>query len=63
VNALFFVAFGLASTFGVFLFGQVVPILGWNILFIMLGAMTCVSLVINWKLQYKFDTFMPFVKL
>jgi hypothetical protein len=52
VNALFFVAFGLASTFGVFLFGQVVPILGWNILFIMLGAMTCVSLVINWKLQY-----------
>lgn len=61
VNALFFIAFGFASTFGVFLFGSIVPILGWTILFYILGGMTCISLFINWKVQYTFETKMPFV--
>lgn len=52
VNALFFVGFGVSSMFAVYLFSAVVAVLGYPPLFIILGLMTCCSLVINWFLQY-----------
>lgn len=62
MNALFFVAFGVSSMFGVWLYGVIVPLVGFGVLFNVLGSMTCISLVINWKLKYSFETKMPFVK-
>jgi len=47
INALFFVAFGIASLLGVLLNATVVPMLGWEFMFITLGVMTCGAFVMN----------------
>jgi len=62
VNALFFIAFGGSSMFAVWINSAVVPALGYNALYTILGGMSCISMVINYRLQYTFETFMPFVK-
>lgn len=46
----------------VWLNDAVVPTMGYSALFNILGVMACISLIINYKLQYSFETFMPFVK-
>ena len=48
--------------FGVWLTSAVVPAMGYAALFNILGVMSCISMVINYKLEYTFETFMPFVK-
>ena len=49
--------------FGVWLNSAVVPAMGYAALFNILGVMSCISLVLNYKLEYTFETFMPFVKV
>ena len=48
--------------FGVWLNSAVVPAMGYAALFNILGVMSCISMVINYRLAYTFETFMPFVK-
>jgi hypothetical protein len=48
--------------FAVYINSAVVPALGYPALFNIFGVMSCISLLINYRLQYTFDTFMPFVK-
>ena len=48
--------------FGVWLNSAVVPAMGYAALFNILGVMACISMVINYKLEYTFETFMPFLK-
>jgi len=48
--------------FAVWINAVVVPALGYSTLFNILGIMSCISMVINYRLQYTFETFMPFVK-
>lgn len=47
--------------FAVWINSAVVPALGYNALYTILGGMSCISMVINYRLQYTFETFMPFV--
>lgn len=48
--------------FAVWINYEVVPALGYTALFNVFGVMTCISMFINYKLQYSFETFMPFIK-
>lgn len=47
--------------FGVWLNSAVVPAMGYAALYNILGSMACISMIINWKLEYTFETVMPFV--
>jgi hypothetical protein len=63
INALFFISFGGSAMFGVWLNSAVVPAMGYAALFNILGVMSCISMVLNYKLEYTFETFMPFDKV
>lgn len=45
VNALFFTGFGISSVMGVVFNNTVVPAMGWNAMFILLGCFTLVSFI------------------
>lgn len=47
--------------FGVWLNSAVVPAMGYAALYNILGAMACLSMILNYKLEYTFETVMPFV--
>lgn len=45
VNALFFTGFGISSVLGVVFNNTVVPFMGWDAMFILLGCFTAVSFI------------------
>ena len=45
VNALFFTGFGISSVLGVVFNNTVVPYMGWNAMFILLGCFTLISFI------------------
>lgn len=48
--------------FGVWLNSAVVPAMGYTVLYNILAAMAGLSMYLNFKLEYTFETYMPFVK-
>jgi hypothetical protein len=61
VNALFFICYSFANFSAVWLFGHVVPTLGFNTMFNILGLMAVVALVIHTRVETFKITEMPFV--
>ena len=45
VNALFFTGFGISSVMGVVFNNTVVPYMGWDAMFILLGCFTLISFI------------------
>ena len=61
VNALFFICYSFANFSAVWLFGHVVPTLGFNTMFFILGLMTVTALIIHMRVDTLKMTDMPFV--
>ena len=61
MNALLFIGFSFANFSAVFLFGHVVPTLGFNIMFYILGVMAVIALIIHTRVETSKITEMPFV--
>ena len=60
VNALFFTGFGFSAVFGVILDNTIVPHLGWNSMFIILGSFTLVSFIMLFFFRPVRATFIPY---
>ena len=61
VNALFFICYSFANFSAVWLFGHVVPTLGFNIMFYIFGLMNVAALMIHMRVDTFKMTDMPFV--
>lgn len=60
VNALFFTGFGFSAVMGVVFNNTVVPYLGWDAMFIILGCFTGISLLMLFCFKPVQLTFIPF---
>ena len=57
---MFYVGFSIASLLGVTLNNTIVPLLGWNAIFTILGFFTLVSIVLLMFFQTERTVFIPF---
>ena len=60
VNALFFTGFGLSAVMGVVFNNTVVPVWGWNAMFIILGCFSVTSFIMLLFFKPAKQTFIPF---
>ena len=60
VNALFFTGFGFSAVMGVVFNNTVVPALGWNAMFILLGCLSLVSFVMLMFFTPVRETMIPY---
>ena len=60
VNALFFTGFGISSVMGVVFNNTVVPQMGWNAMFILLGCFTLLSFIMLLFFKPIRGQFVPF---
>jgi hypothetical protein len=61
INALFFIGYSSACFFAVLLNQSVAHYLGYDWCFILLGFMTLGAIYVNKKVEYTYETFMPFI--
>ena len=60
VNALFFTGFGFSAVMGVVFNNTVVPAMGWNAMFILLGSFSVVSFIMLLFFRPVRGSFIPF---
>ena len=60
VNALFFTGFGLSAVMGVLFNNTVVPALGWDVMFIILGSFSVISFLMLLAFKPLQTNFIPY---